>query len=94
MRMTIDIDCTPEEARQLVGLPDITPVNDMIVKEMTRQAKDKIETLADPERLLSHWMNAGGKGLEQFQQMVGAAIAGTANRTSSGTANKPPKSGK
>ena len=28
MKVTIDIDCTPEEARRFMGLPDLTPVHD------------------------------------------------------------------
>ena len=70
MRMTIDIDCTPEEARRLFGMPDISSVNDMIVEEMNRKARENLDSLADPERLVDQWMNVGGKGFEQFQQMM------------------------
>ncbi len=75
MRMTIDIDCTPEEARRLFGLPDVSAVNEMIVAEMNRQAKENLENLGNPETLMNQWMNAGGKGFEQFQQMMASAMA-------------------
>ena len=74
MRMTINIDCSPEEARRFLGLPDISPINDMIVEEMGRQAKENISTLGDPERFVSQWFAAGGKSLEQFQQMMAKAM--------------------
>jgi len=29
MKVTVDVDCTPEEARRFLGLPDLTPVHDL-----------------------------------------------------------------
>jgi hypothetical protein len=34
MKMTIEIDCTPVEARTFLGLPDVSALNDHLVKEM------------------------------------------------------------
>ena len=28
MKVSIDIECTPEEARRAIGLPDLTPLHD------------------------------------------------------------------
>ena len=36
MKFTIDVDCTPEEVRRLVGLPDLTPVHQAYVERMQR----------------------------------------------------------
>lgn len=76
MKLTINIDCTPAEARAFFGMPDVEPMNDMIISEMTKRAKDNIDTLADPERFMSQWMTMSGKGMEQFQNLMGAAMAG------------------
>lgn len=76
MKLTVNIDCTPQEARAFFGMPDIEPLNKMIVDEMTRRAKDNMDTLADPERLIAAWMTMGGKGLEGFQNLMGAAMGG------------------
>ena len=75
MRLTINIDCTPEEARAFFGMPNVEPLNGMIVDEMTRRAKDNIDTLADPERFFTQIMTMSGKGMEQFQNLMGAAMA-------------------
>ncbi|MEE2690225.1 MAG: DUF6489 family protein [Pseudomonadota bacterium] len=77
MRLTINIDCTPEEARAFFGMPNVEPLNEMIVDEMTRRAKENIDTLADPERFFTQMMEMGGKGIEQFQNLMGAAMAGS-----------------
>ena len=76
MKLTIDIDCTPEEARAFFGMPDVEPLNKMIVDEMMKRAKDNMDTLADPERFMDQWMTMSGKGLESFQNLMGAAMAG------------------
>ena len=76
MKLTINIDCTPEEARTFFGMPNVEPLNAMIVDEMTKRAKDNMDTLADPERFMAQWMNMSGKGMEQFQNLMGAAMTG------------------
>ena len=35
MQVKIDIECTPLEARAFFGLPDVTPLNDQLVEEMS-----------------------------------------------------------
>lgn len=76
MKLTINIDCTPAEARAFFGMPDVEPLNKMIMDEMTRRAKENMDALADPERLMAQWMAMSGKGLEQFQTLMGAAMSG------------------
>ena len=76
MKLTINIDCTPEEARTFFGMPNVEPLNAMIVDEMTKRAKDNMDTLADPERFVAQWMTMSGKGMEQFQNLMGAAMTG------------------
>jgi uncharacterized protein DUF6489 len=75
MKLTINIDCTPTEARSFFGMPDVEPLNNLVVEEMTKRAKDNMDTLADPERMMAQWMSASGKGLEQFQNLMGAAMS-------------------
>lgn len=36
MKVTVDIDCTPEEARRFLGLPDLGPVHEIYVEKMKR----------------------------------------------------------
>ena len=34
MKFTVDVDCTPEEARRFLGLPDLTPVHEAYIEKM------------------------------------------------------------
>jgi len=81
VKVTFNIDCTPEEARTFFGMPNVTPLNDMIVAEMTERAKQNIDTLADPERLLATWASMGGKGLESFQTLMAAAMGAGSSKS-------------
>jgi len=48
MKVTMNIDCTPEEARAFFGLPDVQPIQRVMMEEM--QAKmQKAATAMDPE---------------------------------------------
>ena len=40
MKVTVDFDCTPEEARRLMGLPDLTPVHQAYVERMQKAVTD------------------------------------------------------
>ena len=75
MKMTIEIDCTPVEARGFFGLPDVTPLNDHMVEEMKRRLDANI-ALLEPGELLRSWMAFGGQATETFQKLMTAAASG------------------
>ena len=88
MKLTINIDCTPVEARTFFGMPDVEPLNTMIIEEMTKRAKENMDTLADPERFMAQWMAMSGKGMEQFQNLMGAAMGGMSGAAAGGAKKK------
>src|SRR3546814_13909484 len=45
MKINIEVDCTPEEARRVMGLPDLTPLHDKYVATMG----DMMDPAAHPE---------------------------------------------
>jgi len=72
MKIKVDIDCTPEEAREFLGLPDIKPLQDAFMATM----KDKMSSGLSPddmEKMFDLWMTPGlkqaGQGMEAFQKM-------------------------
>ena len=75
MKMTIEINCTPVEARAFFGLPDVTPVNDHMVDEMKRRLDANI-ALLEPAELMRSWMAFGGQATESFQKLMTAAATG------------------
>lgn len=77
MKITVDIDCTPEEARQLMGLPDVSGVQQEIVEEMRKRLLAGLEAM-DPQTLLKSWVPAGAEGWEHFQKTFWSHLGGGA----------------
>ena len=67
MKISLDIDCTPEEARRFLGLLDLTPVNEVVVEELTKRAAETARAM-DTEKLAAQWMEAGLQGFGELQK--------------------------
>lgn len=79
MKMSIEIDCTPEEARRFLGLPDVSALNDYMVSEMQKQMGSNMAMLA-PDELVKNWMAYGQGAQEQFRKLMEAGIMGAASK--------------
>ncbi len=77
MKIRIDVDCTPEEARTFLGLPDVAPMQEAIVEEIRKRMMSGLEAM-DPETLMKTWMPLGLQGLEQAQKMFWSQLGKTA----------------
>ena len=75
MKVTVEVDCTPQEARATLGLPDVTAMNEKLMSEMTARMSANINALA-PEELLKNWMTFGGIAQEHFRKLMTAATGG------------------
>lgn len=75
MKVKIDIDCTPAEARAFFGLPDLSPINDKLVEEMGKRVEENMGAL-DPEAFMRNWMTMGGEWQKQFMGMMESAQGG------------------
>ena len=43
MKVNLELDLTPEELRRLFGLPDVSPINDMLVEKLGEQAEKGLD---------------------------------------------------
>ena len=76
MNLKIEVDCSPEEARAFLGLPDVSGLNAHLVDEMKKRMDTNINML-QPDELMKTWMTFGGQATEQFRKlMTAAATAG------------------
>jgi hypothetical protein len=73
MKMTIEIDCTPQEARAFLGLPDVTALNEVLVAEMQNRMSANLAMLA-PDELMKSWTAFGAGAQEQFRQLMQSAV--------------------
>lgn len=96
MKFHIDIDCTPEEARRFLGLPDVAPMQQAMMEQVQARMEEALAQM-DPESLMRTWLPAGLETWEQlqkafWQQWTGGA--GGAGESGSGGAGKGGGSGK
>ena len=73
MKMTIEIDCTPQEARAFLGLPDVSALNVKLVEEMQNRMTANMAMLS-PEELIKNWTAFGMGAQEQFRNLMNAAV--------------------
>ena len=71
MKATIEIDCTPEEARRAMGLPDLTPVHERYVAMLmeTMESGVKPEML---ESMMRNWAPMGEAGMTMWRRLFDA----------------------
>lgn len=75
MKINVEIDCTPEELRHSIGLPDLQPMQEAVLGAMQKQMLDAVAR-SSPEALMRSWMPMFTQSSEQMQQMMGAFFRG------------------
>ena len=68
MKFKVDVECTPEEARTFLGLPDVKPLQGALLPEVKERLRATLKAM-DPEAMLKTWLPATLKGFEQLQDM-------------------------
>ena len=86
MKITIEVDCTPAEARAYMGLPDVEPLQAEVMGEVQRRVMQAL-SITDPQQLLKNWVPWSAQGMETFQNFMRAATGGSSTR---GKDEEPP----
>ena len=69
MKITVDVDCTPEEARRFMGLPDMAPVHEAYLARI-RGAIEQGVTPDMVQSMMRTWGPMGEAGMTVWRQMV------------------------
>jgi len=67
MKVKFDIECTPEEARQFFGLPDVQPMQEKLMKDLQERLEENIRAVS-AEELIRTWMPATMQGFGEMQK--------------------------
>lgn len=75
MKITVDVECTPEEARRFMGLPDLAPVHEKYLAMLTGSmegvvAPDLLETI------VRSWMPMSDAGIGMWRKMFDVSKQG------------------
>lgn len=74
MKVTVEVDCTPIEARQFFGLPDVEPMQKAMLAEMERRMMAEMEKFS-PEGLMQTWFSSGAQSVDMFRNMMSGFLA-------------------
>ncbi len=85
MKITVNVDCTPEEARAFFGLPDVKPMQDALMQQLQERISANIAAM-DPETMVKTWLPVGLQGFEQLQKFMWNQMT-----TAMGGGQTPPK---
>ena len=70
MKVIIEIECTPDEGRQFLGLPDVKPMQAAIMAKIEAQMIEAAERFS-PDAMLKSWMSLAPQSPEQMREMFG-----------------------
>ena len=77
MKFTVNVECSPEEARRFMGLPDVTPINEQLVAEMGKRMEQNL-ALMSPDTMMQSWMSVGTQAQDAFVKLMTASVSGAA----------------
>lgn len=78
MKITVDVDCTPEEARRFMGLPDMSSVHEVYLDKMRRTIDEGI-TPESIGALMQSWAPMSEAGFNVWRQLFDQ-MSGTAGK--------------
>lgn len=69
MKMHCEIDCTPDEARQFLGLPDVKPMQEAVMAKLQSQMLEAAERFS-PDAQLKSWLSLSPYSPEQMREWM------------------------
>ena len=74
MDVTININLTPKEARELMGLPDLQPLQDEALAEIQRRVMAHAENIS-ADGLLKSWFMGSSSAFDLFRSVLSRSAA-------------------
>ncbi len=87
MKLNIEIDCTPEEARRFLGLPDLSSLHEVYLGKMGGMVAKGI-TPDVVQSVVKNWAPMGEAGINLVSSVLGQFAGGNASSKSDKGTNK------
>jgi hypothetical protein len=68
MKIRWEVDLTPEEAREALGLPDVKPMQAAVLAKMEKKLTDAIDTFG-PETIIQSWFATIPQGADAMRNL-------------------------
>jgi hypothetical protein len=76
MKITINVECTPEEARRYMGLPDVAPMQESILNKMQEQMLENVASM-QPAEMMKTWLPLGVENWLELQKNIWTQMTST-----------------
>jgi hypothetical protein len=73
MKMRWEVDCSAEEARQVLGLPDVRPTQAAVMAKVEERLLGAIDSFG-PETILKSWFSILPQGAEEMRNIFGSFL--------------------
>ncbi|MFP4080255.1 MAG: DUF6489 family protein [Ectothiorhodospira sp.] len=74
MKFNVEVDATPEEMRAFLGLPDVAPLQQEMLEELSRRMREGQQGY-DALALMQPMMQNGLAGMDAFQKLFWQAFS-------------------
>ena len=85
MKISIDVDLTPAELRELFGLPDFSGMQQEVLGQLQSRVEDGLSGKA-MQQLLQSAVTGGVQSIEAYQKLLGSLL-GAASKTGSSSSS-------
>jgi len=80
MKITVEVDCTPIEARKFLGLPDVEPLQASMMAKLEERISEEMNRFS-PEALMKSWFSLFPQNAEWVQKMFENVPGATSKRS-------------
>lgn len=79
MKISLDIDCTAAEVREVLGLPDVKKVQDEWMQKVSEQLMEDAQSYS-PEKILDRWVSGAGTNMDWLGPILSGLAPGAASK--------------
>jgi Family of unknown function (DUF6489) len=83
MKATINIECTPAEARAFFGLPDVQPMQAAMMDRLQERMVSEMDRFS-PEALVNQWLATLPQNVERMQDLFANMFLGGTGQDGTG----------
>jgi hypothetical protein len=69
MKFNVEVDCTPEEARRAIGLPDLSPIHEKYIQSIMGAMDGTAIKPELLENMMKNWMPMGDSSMAFWRGM-------------------------
>ena len=80
MKITMEVDMSPEEVRKVMGLPDVEPMQKELMAKMQEKMNTYVDEMSDPEIFMKRIMPMGIQGMDQVQDFFSRFVSAATDK--------------